>query len=83
MKFRCVYQSLTKCLTQLNDESKLCFGSAAAFFAVGLAGWLINLATPGQTTLHAVVVIGYFYFILGVIALFKKTPQSSQQAARN
>lgn len=55
----------------LSTESKLCFGAAGGCLVLGLVGYGINALSTTETTLSAFLVIGAFYFMLGVISLFK------------
>jgi hypothetical protein len=55
----------------LSTESKLCFGAAGGCLVLGLVGYAINALSTTETTLSAFLVISAFYFMLGVISLFK------------
>lgn len=55
----------------LSSESKLCFGAAGGCFVLGLVGYAINALSTTETTMSAFLVISAFYFLLGVISLFK------------
>jgi hypothetical protein len=66
-------------LGELSTEAKLCFGAAGGCFVLGLIGYAINALSTTETTMSAFLVIGAFYFMLGVISLFKgRTAESSQ-----
>lgn len=63
---------------KLNAESKLCFGAAAGCFVIGAGGWLINLARPGSTKLHGLLVVAAFYAVVGGVKLFHKSATDAQ-----
>lgn len=55
----------------LSTEAKLCFGAAGGCFVLGLVGYAVNALSTTETTMSAFLVISAFYFMLGVISLFK------------
>jgi hypothetical protein len=58
-------------LDELSTEAKLCFGAAGSCLILGLVGYAINALSTTETTMSAFLVISAFYFMLGVINLFK------------
>ena len=66
-----IQNMIVRSKTKLRDESKLSFAAAAGCFAVGAAGWLVNLARPETTLLHGLLVVAGFYCFVGVVHLFK------------
>jgi hypothetical protein len=67
-------------LGELSTEAKLCFGAAGGCFVLGLVGYVINALSNTETTMSAFLVISAFYFILGVISLFKGRAAGSSQS---
>lgn len=65
-------------LSTLSAETKLCFGAAGGCAIIGAAGFAINALTTSETTLSAFLVISAFYLMLGVISVFKMTPEYPQ-----
>lgn len=61
-------------LNALSAETKLCFGAAGGCFVIGIVAYAISALTATETTLSAFLVISAFYFMLGVISLFKSSP---------
>jgi hypothetical protein len=62
----------------LSTESKLCFGAAGGCFVLGLFGYAVNALSTTETTLSAFLVISAFYFMLGVISLFRGEAAAGQ-----
>jgi hypothetical protein len=67
-------------LRELSTEAKLCFGAAGGCFVLGLVGYTINALSTTETTMSAFLVISAFYFMLGVISLFKGRASESSQS---
>jgi hypothetical protein len=61
-------------LSSLSAETKLCFGAAGGCAIIGSGGYAVNALTTTETTLSAFLVISVFYVMLGVISLFKSSP---------
>ncbi|MBI1310339.1 hypothetical protein GC176_03450 [bacterium] len=56
---------------QALGEQLLCFAAAAGCTVVGGIGWLINELTSIATSLEALLIIGDFYLLNGVIAWWR------------
>lgn len=54
-----------------NEECQLCYGAAAGCFVLGTLGWIANHLSPGVTLLQGLLVVGTFYFCLGVFRTTK------------
>ena len=80
-------QRISAQFVRLNDESRLSFAAAAGCFAVGLPAVACARLLPDGWHLEALIVIGAFYFLLGLGGLFKgssyKTAQEVVVSNRN
>jgi hypothetical protein len=57
---------------RVSDETRLCFAASLGFFTIGGIGWILNRVSPGHNVLSALLAVGCFYVVLGVVSLFKK-----------
>ena len=71
----------TRVRRPFSDETRLCFAAAAGFCAIGGLGWIINRIYPGHNLLSALLAVGGFYLVLGVVSLFKKPPVADVEPA--
>jgi hypothetical protein len=58
---------ITEVLSSDNDSSPLCFFTSLILFAFGTVGGITNYLAPGTTQLNSLLLVGVFYFVLGLL----------------